>query len=780
MKRKLLQIFVAILGFTLVGCDFLITTNSVQTTGTTFTVSFETNGGDLIEPVSVNSGSFYTMPTPVREGYVFESWYMDINMTAQYTAMTMLEEDITLYAGWTVGHYTLLFDDSGDDGLISIIQEFGVALETPDDPTKSGYTFGGWYSDSELTTPYVFTTMPAYDFTVYTKWISNQYSISFNTNGGNSISTITQDFGTIVTVSNPSKDSYIFDGWYLDSELTEPYTITTMPNENITVFAKWSHILYSISFNTNGGSDVTTITQEFGTVVVAPEEPTKFGYYSFNGWYLDSELSTLYTFTTMPNENIILYASWSESLTEDDPSNFSFTLKDDGTYEVSAYLGSNTEVVIPFFYLGKAVTSIGYTAFYGFSNITSIMIPMGVTYIDDYAFSGCSSLTNIAIPSSLTIIGAYAFYGCSSLTSITIPSGVIGIGNEAFSYCSSLTSITVPMSVTNIGAFAFRGCGDLVSMILPFVGVSRNASGISALFGYLFGTTSYAGAVETKQYYSNSQFETFYIPSKLHTITITDASKIQFGAFYNCSNLTNIAVPMTVTSIGASAFFGCTSLTRFVIPTSVSSISNYVFSGCSNITTISIPTGVTNIGTSAFNGCIKLSSIFIPESVTSIGSSAFALCSNITSISIPSGVTIIGSSAFSGCSSLTSITIPMGVTIINASTFAGCVNLTSIAIPTVVTSIGASAFSGCISLSTITIPIGVIYIGSQAFMGCSGITSITIPVGVTSFGDSVFSGCINLASITVDKDNQYYLSENSVMFDKQKTILIAYPAKKSD
>ena len=219
-------------------------------------------------------------------------------------------------------------------------------------------------------------------------------------------------------------------------------------------------------------------------------------------------------------------------------------------------------------------------------------------------------------------------------------------------------------------------------------------------------------------------------------------------AFFNCTSLTSITIPNSVTSIGNGAFCN-SSLTSITIPNSVTSIGDWAFTECSSLTSITIPNGVTSIGDYAFQGCSSLTSITIPNSVTSIGDWAFEDCFSLTSITIPNSVTSIGNSAFSGCESLTSITIPNSVTSIEDHTFYNCSSLTSITIPNNVTSIGNSAFSDCYSLTSITIPNSVTSIGEYAFHYCTSLTSITIPNSVTSIGNSAFSRCSSLTSITI-------------------------------
>ncbi|MCD8266573.1 MAG: leucine-rich repeat domain-containing protein [Prevotellaceae bacterium] len=177
----------------------------------------------------------------------------------------------------------------------------------------------------------------------------------------------------------------------------------------------------------------------------------------------------------------------------------------------------------------------------------------------------------------------------------------------------------------------------------------------------------------------------------------------------------------------------------------------------------------------AFGYCTGLTSITIPNSVTSIGDDAFYYCNSLTSITIPSSVTSIGISAFMDCTSLTEITIPNSVTSIGFQAFCDCTSLTSITIPSSVTSIGGGAFGGCSSLTDVTIPNSVTSIGDNAFAVCN-FTSVTIPNSVTSIGDFVFSGCSSLVSIEVASDNAYYCSVDDVLYTKDMTELIAFPA----
>ena len=387
-----------------------------------------------------------------------------------------------------------------------------------------------------------------------------------------------------------------------------------------------------------------------------------------------------------------------------------------------------------------AIKDKTYAATYG--DLTYEVQDDGTIKITDCNESASGALT---IPSTIdgkkvTSIGKKAFEHCRKLTNITIPNSVTSIGEDAFAYCSSLTNITIPNSVTSIEEYAFDSCISLTNITIP-----------------------------------------------------DSVTSIGRCAFWNCNMLTSITIPDGVTSIGEDAFAYCSSLTSITIPGNVTSIDSCAFLGCRSLTSINVSNNNKNYST--IDGILfnkdkteiitypakkKETSYDIPNSVTSIGNGTFAYCSSLTNIIIPNSVTSIGRYTFEDCNSLTSITIPDSVTSIGYSAFESCNSLTNITIPNSVTSIGHRAFAYCSSLTNITISDSVTSIGKDAFRDCSSLTSITIPEGVTSIGIGTFNNCSSLTSINVSDNNKNYSSIEGVLFNKDKTDIIKYPAKKKE
>jgi len=213
-------------------------------------------------------------------------------------------------------------------------------------------------------------------------------------------------------------------------------------------------------------------------------------------------------------------------------------------------------------------------------------------------------------------------------------------------------------------------------------------------------------------------------------------TKIDDFAFEDCSNLTNIIIGKNIEEIGMTAFYGCTSLESITIPVTIKNIGVYAFSNCTNLTSVKLECNVGSIGQGTFNACNKLTSITIPDSVKNIQQDAFSNCTNLKTVEIRNGVEEIGSNAFGNCTSLESITIPGSVQYIRSNAFSNCTNITSVTIEYGVTSIGQTAFQDCSSLTSVTIPASVTTIGDNAFERCTKLVEVTFKGNIAYFGSA--------------------------------------------
>lgn len=480
-----------------------------------------------------------------------------------------------------------------------------------------------------------------------------------------------------------------------------------------------------------------------------------------------------------------------------------------------------------------SLATIGQSAFSGCSVLDSLNLPNSLTNIGHEAFSHCKGLRAVILPDSITWIGKSAFEGCTNLAYIRLPKNLRTIYEYAFADCSSLKKLEIPNGVGTISEGCLLGCINLEELVIPFVGTSENFKGPSrkSLFGILFGSTGRDSCTLTSQYYGEGgSYEMFYIPNKLSKVVVTgnsnlyyafygcrkikeivlrDVSHIGSKSFYNCSGLTSLALPESLTTIESGAFMGCSSLKKMEIPNGVESIGQECLFGCINLEELVVPfVGTaknpqgpskntllgTLFGTSQCDGCIEteqrfrsgsnseaLVRFYIPEklskvtvtgnsnlyytfsncgnikeinirNVSFIGERTFYGCSGLTNLNLPETLTTIGDRIFDGCSSLTSVTFPKSLNCFGDNCFQGWSGLTSLTLPDSLTTIKSYAFSGCSGLTSLTLPESLTTIESFAFMDCTGLTSLTLPKSLTTIKDAVFYGCSGLTSVMLSEN----------------------------
>ena len=339
----------------------------------------------------------------------------------------------------------------------------------------------------------------------------------------------------------------------------------------------------------------------------------------------------------------------------------SFTIKD-GTKTIAGeafyWCDKITSVTIP-----NSVVTVGEYAFYNCDGLKSVTLPESVTTIARSAFDLCDNLQTINIPSKVKEIGAWAFTGCKSLKSVTIPSTVEKIGTGAYSACTSLTTVKVDNGVKEIGKAAFQGCTSLSSITI--------ADSVTRIGQIAFGATKF---YTTTTNWSNNAL---YIGNHLIGVkssvsgeyTIKDGTRaVAEDAFFECSKITTINIPSSMTGIWEGAFRKCTSLQKFTVASgnnnfsaengvlynknktdliccpvansqttvsasdSVKYVWDYAFYECANVKEVKMSGQVQTIGTYSFYNCDKLEKVKIPASVYYIGEWAFADCAKVKAI----------------------------------------------------------------------------------------------------------------------------------------------------
>ncbi|WP_168735955.1 InlB B-repeat-containing protein [Cohnella fermenti] len=280
-----------------------------------YTVSYNSNGGSAVVSQTVEyNGTAAEPASPTREGHTFGGWYTNAGLTDAYNFTTPVTGSFVLYAKWTLNRYTVSFDSDGGTDVGDLTVEYNRTAAEPTAPTRESYEFIGWYSDSNLTQAYSFATPVTADLLLYAKWI-HRYTVSFDSTEGTPVDSLMVNEGAQVAMPvAPTRESYVFAGWYTSAGLTDAYNFTAPVTGNFVLYAKWTLNSYTVSFSSDGGSEVADQTVGEGYQAREPEEPTKAGYV-FSGWYSNSNLASRYDFTTSVTTDLMLYAKWTASYT---------------------------------------------------------------------------------------------------------------------------------------------------------------------------------------------------------------------------------------------------------------------------------------------------------------------------------------------------------------------------------------------------------------------------------------------------------------------------------
>lgn len=295
-------------------------------------------------------------------------------------------------------------------------------------------------------------------------------------------------------------------------------------------------------------------------------------------------------------------------------SEYIIEVRPDGTLRLKKHKNPDsqgTDVVIPSELFGRQVTEIGPNAFRG-RNITSVVIPEGVTTISPFAFGYCTELTSVTTPNSLTTIANNAFYGCTGLCTMNLSSRVTSIGDLAFAECWTENKSNLLITTTK-GSYA-----DTFAQAHN-IPVQYEGQISELIYEVLQGDDGPEIWITGYKTVAENLHITERIDGKIVAV-------VSGGAFKNCTDITSVEIDF-VYSIGDEAFAGCTGLTEVNLPNTMWGIGVRAFAGCTGLKEFSVPEGVTTIGNYAFADCTGLKELYIPESVTTIGVNTFDGCS---------------------------------------------------------------------------------------------------------------------------------------------------------
>jgi uncharacterized repeat protein (TIGR02543 family) len=280
-------------------------------------VRFNTQGGSAVDSILVNYGDKITSPaSPSRTGYTFGGWYKETACTNAWDFGTApVTGDMTLFAKWTAGSFTIKFNSKGGSAVDSIKANFGDKISAPSAPTRAGFTFGGWYKEDACTNVWDFSTATvAGDMTLFAKWTARpEFTVTFNSLSGSSVASAKVFSGDKITQpTNPTRGGYDFGGWCKESACVTAWDFTNGTVVwDTTLYAKWIAKSYFISYNDQGTiTHIDTVTSPATTVGTLPAAPTRTGY-TFGGWFPQvNGGGTEFTATSAVSMTFTVYAKW--------------------------------------------------------------------------------------------------------------------------------------------------------------------------------------------------------------------------------------------------------------------------------------------------------------------------------------------------------------------------------------------------------------------------------------------------------------------------------------
>ena len=408
---------------------------------------------------------------------------------------------------------------------------------------------------------------------------------------------------------------------------------------------------------------------------------------------------------------------------------FTYTTINGSFIRITAYTGTDADVVIPTEIDGYIVQQIAAKAFYNNTTLCRVAIPDTVTSIANEAFAKCQQLNWISFGKGLKTIGESAFASCTSLEHVTLPNLLTSIGFSAFENCTLLQSVSMPAGLKSIDCYAFAGCSRITAMNIP--------DSVTTL-GY-------------HTFYNMKAMERLHLPLAWDTML---SSSYHVGELIlGCDSLTDIELPEGMRRLPTNAFKYCTNLMSIDLPSTLETLGTACLSH-TGLTSIELPEGLKTIEPYALDVCQNLKEIHVPDGVTTLGYNCFAACANLERVDLSvSWQKVLSDSYHTGaivanCPKLTEITVPEGITFLPVYALKDCANLKSIHLPSTLKKLGEASLSGCTGLASIDLPFGLTRIEMNALSSCHGLTELLIPDTVTEVGYRAFANNSRLKKIT--------------------------------
>ena len=725
----------------------------------TYVVSFETNGGSAVQAVEVNKNATLDLNeyTTTKENSYFYGWCFDEALTNRASAVITVTDNVTLYAEWGADElYWLNFETGNGSDVESVQYAPNAYLAAPEEPTRTNYSFGGWYKDEACTKEFSFlgAQMPRKNLTVYAKWNSLN-GIMFETNGGSQVQSVFGDYGEPVpAIADPVKENYIFEGWYEDKNLTVPYELVTIPQNVITIYAKWHEQAkdVAITLHLNSGfaeaTPVTVYADEGETLnadaTVASFQDAIHEAVVSSGLYLGSESDfdekALYNFSAwafdelgqnrfsgkVPHETAIdLYAIWSRSATY-----CTVTFVEE---ETTYFLKKNTAVP------------------------ASVIDPIVETAESKYSTMGC-------LVDGFYTVGGNRYFKNDLVAMDMQLTPYVASANLVFEYATMVNNKGV-----NTKGYVLKGYDESVAESykqkdgllllipqyfndnthgqLPVIWIADNAfadypvNEIS-LYDNVFGFGSQA--------FKNTALKSISLPSSLYYLGD--------NVFSNSLLLETVIFNSNVTQIGATVFQNTPYESN--MPTDKSGFKYFdtartiVYGYTGSAETVTTPGGAVTIAGHAFKNNTTIKTLTVHNDTRYISDYAFE-GSAVEKVTLGKAFATMGVGIFKNCTRLTTVNFvsAYNLSLTGESMFEGCVSLKEINLSTLqnLQSIGKRSFYGCSSLERLSVANSLTKVEESAFENCTSLVSADFGTSdfskLTSLGDKAFKGCTSLKRI---------------------------------